>query len=407
MSAQERVEEARAERASQPRLELIYVALVLFFALAAYLASSGGADTLYNNYVRLADAWLHGRVWVMYAGPGIDALPYQGHLYIIEAPLPAVIMLPFVMLFGVAANQALVCVACGAIAVTAGYVMLGRLGVSQTVRAWVLAFFAFGTSLWWCSAFGAVWMFAHVVAVMFAMLGLVEWYGKRRPWLLGALFSCMALCRFPMALAALPFLVWLLWETPSRDRLRALAGAVAGALPLFALYAAYNEMRWHTAFDIGYTNWYHLDPAGERTGSPFRLSYLPLNLYSFFLLAPAYMQKSPWFVPTGIGIALTFSSPGMALAFLAPARNREALMLWTAVGLTWLPSLLYYVNGAEQFGMRHSLDFLPFLLPLVARGLSRSPTVFSHALIAISIVVNAWGLWYSWAYHGFTVVPRL
>ncbi|HXM17209.1 MAG TPA: hypothetical protein VN934_00190 [Candidatus Tumulicola sp.] len=385
---------------------LIYVAAVFVFALAAYLASSGGADTLYNNYVRLADAWLHGRVWVNYAGPGIDALRYQGHLYIIEAPLPALLVLPLVAIFGLGANQALVCVFCGAAAVAAAYVMLGRLGVSQSVHVWVLAFFAFGTGLWWCTAFGAVWMFAHVAGVMFAMFGLVEWYGKRRAWLLGLLLSCMALCRFPMAIAALPFLAWLLQETPSRERLRVLAGAVAGALPLFALYVVYNELRWHTAFDIGYTNWYHLDPAGHPTGSPFGVQYLPLNLYSFFLLAPAYAQHFPWFVPTGIGVALTFTSPGMALAFFAPLRNREAIWLWVAVLLTWLPSLLYYVNGAEQFGMRHSLDFLPFLLPLVARGLEHRPSVFAYSLIVLSIAVNAWGLWYSWAFHGFTVVPR-
>ncbi|HEV2908205.1 MAG TPA: hypothetical protein VGX02_02950, partial [Candidatus Eremiobacteraceae bacterium] len=90
----------------------------------------------------------------------------------------------------------------------------------------------------------------------------------------------------------------------------------------------------------------------------------------------------------------------------APARNRETWFLWAAVLLTALPSLLYYVNGFEQFGMRHSLDFTPFIIPLVARGFERVKHAFSYALIAWSVLANAWGVWYSWAYHAYAVVPR-
>jgi len=105
-------------------------------------------------------------------------------------------------------------------------------------------------------------------------------------------------------------------------------------------------------------------------------------------------------------VALTFTSPALALAFLTSPRTREGLVFWSAAVLTALPSLFYYVNGFEQFGMRHSLDFTAFLLPLVARGLQRCPSALSFALIAYSIAANAYGVWYSWAYHGFTVVPR-
>jgi hypothetical protein len=71
-----------------------------------------------------------------------------------------------------------------------------------------------------------------------------------------------------------------------------------------------------------------------------------------------------------------------------------------------VPSLLYYVNGFEQFGMRHSLDFTPFLVPLVARGIDRTPRALSIVLVVISLLANAYGMWYSWAYHSFHVVPQ-
>lgn len=392
-------ETAVAATASKRRIIAVF-----FLALAVYLISTGLKSTAYNNHVLLANAWLHGHIWIDGPAWGIDAISFDGHWYIIEAPMPAVLMLPLVAIFGTSANEVIVAAFCAAIAVAAAYLLFERMGLEASLRAWLTAFFGFGTVLWWCTAFSAVWMFAHVTAVMFAMLMIAECYGQRRPWLIGLLISCAALCRFPMILTALPILYMLYSDHslgPGRVR-----SFVLGMAPLLALYVAYNYVRWHTFGDIGYTLWYHQDQVGEPTGSPFRLRYLPFNLYSFLFLPPEYMGSFPWLKPTSFGVALTFTSPALALAFLASARTRESVIWWSATAIAALPSLLYYVNGFEQFGMRHSLDFTPFMLPLVARSLQRHPNALSFVLIAISIAANAYGVWYSWFYHGFSVVPR-
>ncbi len=124
------------------------------------------------------------------------------------------------------------------------------------------------------------------------------------------------------------------------------------------------------------------------------------------MLAPEFAVRFPWFRPTSFGVSLTLTSPALALALAAPWRQRESLILWTAAVLVASPSLLYYVNGFEQFGMRHSLDFLPFLIVLVARGIERIPRGLALPLVLYSTVANAYGLWYSWAFHSYTVVPR-
>jgi hypothetical protein len=380
---------------------------VFIAAFALYFLSSGFAHpTLYNNYALLADAWRDGRIWIYQPPASIDALQYLGHWYIIEAPIPAVLMLPLVLIFGAAANQTLVAIACAAVLVAAIDVTLGRMGIGDGTRAWIVAFTAAGTVLWWCASFPAVWMFAHIAGAMFLALVFAEWYGHRRPWLLGLLLACAALSRFPTVLCALPLFLWLMLDTPASSRLRAALSAIAGAAPLFILYAIYNYARWHTFSDIGYTLWYHQDQVGEPTGSPFRLQYLPFNLYSFLLLAPGYVQTFPWVQPTGAGVALTLTSPALILSFAAPARSRETVALGVAALLVAVPSLLYYVNGSEQFGMRHAMDFLPPLLLLCARGFDRCPRGMSIALIVYSLIANAFGEYYSWAFHGFTVVPR-
>jgi hypothetical protein len=384
-----------------PRRRRFYV---FGISLIIYLLSTGFRDTLYNNHVFLAYAFLHGRVWIEGQSPGVDALFYNQHWYVIEGPLPAVLLLPFVAVFGLQTNQVLVGAVCAAIAVTAADELFARMGIIDSKRTWLTVFCGFGTVMWWSTAFAAVWMFAHVIAVMFALLAIVECYGKARPVLVGLLIACAALTRFPMILAALPVSYWLL-ERHGQD-VRAVRNFVLGLAPLFVLYALYNYARWGTPNDIGYTVWYHQDQVGEPTGPPFKLHYLPFNLYSFLFLPYQFLAVFPWLRPTSMGVALTFTSPALALGFLADARVRESLVWWSATLLTAAPSLFYYVNGFEQFGMRHSMDFLPFALPLVARGLQRYPAFFSYALIVVSVVANAYGVWFSWAYHAFAVVPR-
>ena len=385
----------------------IVSALAVFvLALVVYVISSGGKHAYYDNFIRLAYALLHGRLWIDWPGPAIEAIEFEGQHYVIEGPIPAIMAMPLVMLFGLSANQSLVCAIAAAIGVCAAWVMLGRMHVSRDVQIAVTALLGFGTVYWWCASFGSLWMYAHVAGVMFALLALAEWFGSRRPWLLGILFACLALSRFPMALAGIPFAVWLLLETRKGDRLRVLAETIAGALPFFLIFLLYNEARWHTFRDIGYSTWFHQDPVGSKTGTPLQLQFLPMNLYSFFMLGPDLINRFPWLHPNGYGVSLTFTSPALVLACFAHARRRETLFLWTAVLLTAIPSLLYYVNGFEQFGMRHTLDFTPFLLPLVARGFERAHVFLAYALVALSVLANAFGVWFSWAYHAYAVVPR-
>jgi len=347
--------------------------------------------------VQLAYAWLHGSVSIDPSWGTTDLLNFQGRWFLVEAPMPAVLMLPVVALFGLHANQTRVGVIIAALAVAALDALLARTGASRAARNWTLALFALGTIFWWCAAVGALWMFESVVAVTFAIFALLECYGKRRPWLVALLLTGASLSRPPYALAMAPLLVWLLLSVPRGRRLAAFGSFAAGIVPLAALYVLYNELRWGTPFDLGYTLWYRQDVAGSPVGQPYGIEHLPYNLFSFFLLAPQFVPQAPWLQPTPAGIALTFTSPALAIACCAP-RSRETIVLWSCAALAAIPALFYYVNGYNQMGMRHSLDFTPFLLPLIARGLPRAPAGLTVGLIAYSIAANAYEVAY-WAAH--------
>ena len=48
--------------------------------------------------------------------------------------------------------------------------------------------------------------------------------------------------------------------------------------------------------------------------------------------------------------------------------------------------------GFTQFGYRFSLDFTPFLMLLVAKGMRENLGWLEKALIILSVLVNLWGV---------------
>jgi len=355
--------------------------------------------TPYDNYVILADAWLHGHAWVTIPGNWIDALAYNGHFYIIEGPMPAVLLLPAVAVWGLQANQTMLSWILTAIATGAGWELARRLGVPWRSRIVLTVFLLFGTDLFFCGVFGDVWYIAHVSAACFTLLALVELRGAKRGWLVMLLGACAAFSRFSMVLA-IPVYLYLLLAgeaAPTRHaRLRGFAGVAALAA---ILWLAYNQARWGVWYDIGYSAWYHQDQAGLPTGSPFRLAYLPMQLYAFFLAGPSLLQSWPYVAPTQWGLALTFTSPALVLAFFARTPARLVVALWIAAALTAAPNFLYYVNGYTQFGMRHALDFEPFLFALMCLASRNGLRWWGSLLVWYSAAVGVWGYWFWTAFY--------
>lgn len=375
-------------------------------ALAVLVATAHGRSTIFNNYVRVAYAWVHGRMWIDYPGPWLDAVHFNGHWYGVDGPFPAVLMLPSVLFKGLAANETAVCIIAAAISVGLAWVLLARIGVAATPRCWLVLFFFAGTDLWWCGMLGDVWFMAHVVAVLFTLLALLECTGKGRGWLVGLFALCAFESRFTLALAV-PLYAWLLNSSALRPggphpvpaQRRELTGFVSVLCCGAAVWVAYNELMWGRWNDIGHSLYFHQDAWGQKSGSPLSIVYLPYQFYSFFLQAPIlveWLQQAQWpFFKVDIhGVALTFTSPALILACFAKTPRRLVVALWITAALVAVPSFLYYLNGWYQFGMRHALDFEPFLLVLMGLACRTSVPRWGVTLIIWSAMMGAWGVWW-------------
>lgn len=372
------------------------IAGAIAFVLAAIMAH--GRSTPYDNYVLLAQAFVHGQNAIAWPGAWIDALPYGGHYYIIEGPFPAVLLVPWVALFGSADQTWLAVLLCG-VAVGACWRSCEQLGVSAASNAWICAFLFAGTQLAWCAMLGDVWFLAHVAAVACAFLALAELTGKRRGSLVALALVAAAFSRFSLVLA-IPAFAWLVVrERPAPEQRRAAIGFGAVVALGALVWAGYNQARWGVWYDIGYTVWYNHDSAGSPVGSPFQLRYFPYQLWSFFWQGPQFVASWPFVIPTYNGLAMTWTSPALVLALFARRPRPLVIGLWIATLLVAGPAFIYYVNGYAQFGMRHALDFEPFLVILMALAVPQRVPRLAQAAIAWSVVVGLWGIWFWNVYY--------
>jgi hypothetical protein len=361
------------------------------------LAVAHGRVSPYNNYVLFAQALLHGQLYIdsMWPGASIDAVLWNGHRYIVNDPVPGVLMLPLVAAFGLYANETMVsCLMCG-VAIGAAWALLTRLGVATAASWWLVAFALCGTDLLWCSMLGDVWFMAQTCAVAFGMLALVELAGARRGWLV-ALWTSLAIgSRFTEIMAVPVILFWIFDGFRERERRpREAIAALITFVPFGIIWIAYNLARWNVPWDAGHTIFYHQDPyLGDPYGSPFGIGNIPMQLWYFFVQLPDFQRTFPWVIPEFAGTALTYTSPALLLAAFARRPRRLVITLWIATLLVAIPSLLYYVAGGSQFGMRHALDVLPFLIALMALAASEGLAVIWRALIVWSVAVGAYGIW--------------
>lgn len=376
------------------------IAAVLSAAIA--LVSGRFRSSNFNNYVRLADAWTHGHTWIDWPGRWMDAAVYNGAHYTVDGPLPALFALPLVPFLHNQTNQTYIAIAVCAAMIAVAYSLLARLGVNLPGRILLTVFLFAGTDVWWCAELGDVWFLAHLSAMLFTFLAVSECLGKKRALLVALYAFCAFESRAPL-LFAVPLYAYLLCVDPALEtsvlRAQKLVPFGAGLLGGLLMWVGYNEWQWGLPYDIGHTLYYHQDGWGSPIGSPFSPAFLPYQLYSFFIQGPAYVEYLqhpmwPYFRCDPKGIALTFTSPALALAFFARRPRGCTVMLWLTALLVAAPDFLYYLNGWYQFGMRHLLDFVPFVFLLMAFAVRERVPAWGIALICWSAAMGAWGVWY-------------
>jgi hypothetical protein len=418
----------------------IGVAGALGFGLLALFANwvgDEGTIRFYNHFVWQALAFLDGRASIDYPVPPTadlpgnwffnDVLPLRGpdgsptgQGLIPFPPLPAVLLMPFVAVWGIRTDAQAVAGLFGAIDVALAWWVLGRVPVSTGIRATVTLFFAFGTVFFYAAELGTTWYLAHVVAVGFLLVAVgialgadpgaaedddpiddggaegrpppsrLGRLGLDRPgWLdlrqfaAGVLFGLACTARLPIAFGGVFFVLvgggggWL-----GRG-----ASAALGAMIPVAGLVAYNLISTGELFHPAYEYLYQAEAWGYPT-----LGY-----------NPAWGIEDPRYIPQNLGIAL-FSTP-VLLPDLIPAGLGDHTPLCTEPGAVRglfeedCPLLL-----PRDTGMSILLTSPAYLLavPAIARRYGRSRLVTGATVAVLLIfVINLMHFSQGWVQFGY------
>jgi hypothetical protein len=424
---------------------------LLALALGAYWLP--GSDRFYNHFVWQAMAYLHGSAVIEWPVAGAYGTGYGNEwmqdVYPLREvtgdpsttgallpfpPLPAIVLLPFVAIWGFATDIRAVSVLLGAIDVGLAWWVLGALPISRRVRLATTVFFGFGTVFWYAAQLGTTWFFAHVTAVTFVLLAIGIALGNdpgaddevdatpslgaaasavvgglrrplalidRRQLLAGLMFGLACTARLTVLFGA-PFFL-LVGGGGSWLRRSASAG-LGAAIPILALLA-YNLATTGHVLHPGYEYQYQLEANGY-PGLNYHpdwgiedARYLLQNLGIMFFSTPAFFPDTvptalgggrelcvaadavrglfdpscPIALPRDIGMSIVLTSPAYLLAVPAVLGRRSRLVAgsFLAVVAIALVNLMHFSQGWVQFGYRFSNDFVAFALPLVAVGMQR------------------------------------
>lgn len=325
---------------------------------------------------------------------------------------PSLIMVPSALISGRAGNDVIPTVVIAALILPLAFLVLRRLAAaglsSRSARddLWLVALLAFGSVLLFSSVQGKVWFTAHVVGVALALVYAWASIEAEHPIAAGLALGAAALTRTSMAFM-FPLFLFEAWRIAGRvaagDRVvqrRELARRIlrfAAPVAAFAIAGMiYNQVRFGSPFEFGHT---YLALGDHR---PVRQQvlieqwglasyhYLGRNLAVAFTLLPDLLPRAPWIQLSGHGLAMWVTTPALLLVLWPRERNPLHRALWITTLLVALPSLLYMNSGWVQFGYRFSLDYLVFLVMLLAIG-GRPLTRVTKGLIVAGIVVNLFG----------------
>ncbi|MGH2514839.1 MAG: hypothetical protein ACRDHP_04215, partial [Ktedonobacterales bacterium] len=184
---------------------LFVVALGCLLALekAFHIAIHGVSGA--PHYIYQAQSFLQGRWDIDLPARVTDIIVLHGKDYIVYPPMPAILMLPGVAIFGLKFSDILFTTLFSAVNLPLLFLLFEQVRANGlTRRSWVehvilsIALF-FGSINLWLSLGGRMWFTAHILCFTFTLLAMLVAFRRHYAWaavLLGCAFFCRATVAF-------------------------------------------------------------------------------------------------------------------------------------------------------------------------------------------------------------------
>lgn len=397
------------------RTDLIAPLLIFLFAVFSgfiiYRAAWFETD---RHFSLLADSFLRGDLFLSPINlPGGDYADYKAKQYLFYQPLPSILLMPFVFVFGKNFPQVALSVTSLVVVYFSIFWLLARLRFSRVDAFWLSNFFVFGTVLYFVGLINISAYLVQAVGMVFVVLSLLEYFLGRRWFVIGLLVAAAGATRVSLFGMAVFFALEIL---RLRHQLDLKKNLLLFLIPIFfslTVLGTYNWRRFGSVFDTGYG----FNVSEVSKGYPNSLEgvtsikHVPTKLYLLLAAPPdpvkadklEYVMEFPYLRVNAGGMAIWFTSPLFVYLLLA---RRQPYTISAIGGIITLaiPSLLYFGFGASQYGYRYSLDFIPLLFLILLSAFRRGLPTFAKILIAFGIIFNCFymaSIWNSYPLLNF------
>lgn len=383
------------------KLDLSIVAPLVVFIFAVfsgfiiYRAAWFGID---KHFSLLAESFIHNDLFLNPNNlPDGDYADFNGKQYLFFGPMPSILLMPFVFLFGKNFPQINLSMASLAVTYLAIWGLARKFKFTKLDSFWLANFFVFGTVLYFVGLINTSAYIVQAVATALAVLALFEYFGKRRWLVIGILVAAAGATRLTLFGMVIFFLLEIWRNRFGVNLARSLAFLL---LPIFfslIVLGLYNFRRFGSVLETGYKlnvsvldkNYYN-----NQLGW-FSPIHIPANLYILLIRAPEPVKREvgefalefPYLKANYLGMAIWFTSPLFLYLLLAKWEKFTFSVIGGLIATSG-PSLFYWGLGAVQFGARYSLDFLPLLFLILLTAFKKGLPDFAKLLITLGIIFN-------------------
>ncbi|MCL2869200.1 hypothetical protein FWF48_00080 [Candidatus Saccharibacteria bacterium] len=394
---------------------LILMTIIIVMIVAIFIASSPTGEQQFSD---LALSFLRGHLYFWDNQLRGDATLFNSHYYWSLGIFPALLITPFMaifQLFGGYFYQEYLFVPLVVLALYLIYRLARRFNYSGQDAGYLVIVGLAGTSLLGIAPIAMSWYLASLIGFVLLLLALVEFFGKRRYWVLGVLTGLLVLTRPPAAVALAVFLILDMFLAQKIEFCRIFSWQnwcklAKVALPIIlalVIFCTYNYARFSNPLETGYAQQIYpnvqinkYDIAARQYGI-FNIRHIPGQLYNMFFSMPTpvyYHGKAPVLTPPFIrsnryGMSLFLISPWLLWLFTVRRKHwsKVAVFLLIAASAGILLNACFFGLGYGLFGLRYSLDFLPFLmcaLFMLYHRQNKQLTRGMKSLIVISALFN-------------------
>ena len=359
----------------------------------------GGTLLSYNcwdSYSLQAMSWLSGRLDMGKNYEWLELAVYNGKYYLSFPPLPSVVMLPFVLLFGEKTPSNLVSALYGIFTAMIAYKILKKAGMKRGGAVFFAIAYVWGSNMLWLSTSGGVWFLAQGLNML--LLTACVYFAQQKMRVAAYAMAALAVgCRPFSVCMFLPLMAYFYMadkDRPMADRIRGQIRSLIIPAFIALCYMLYNYVRFGNVLEFGHN---YLPEFTESEKGQFSLSYIFPNLYNLLLRPVTLRADLTLEYPLFDGFMFYIANPMFLIWFAAVVKDvlqkkLDAVRLCIVIAVLAELLLLcaHKTLGGWQFGARYTVDMLPMALMYLLLK-KDEPGGISAFIMAAGMMFNLYG----------------